>query len=245
MAIEEYTVQNIAPPGQINDAMDPGAVEKVKIEAMAAKTNVQVETARAEEGERSLLSSASSSPSPSGSSASSGSGKSNPEAKVYGDILTDALGLKTITTAMEFMGERIDAAKGGMNAGQRAGLISGNARTFDQFAMSHGVNPKRDIIGDVNLAGEGLNSHGKAAVSTWPMPDKQQKMASVQLAKTLGVTHGMAHEQTYNQALAYQKTHSAAMSMSMGLGSGPSYKTSPQEARRIAEESEKSSWTTS
>jgi hypothetical protein len=115
MALEDFTVsQNTGHVEQATGSMSMAQIDDIERRAKATKTTVEVDSARAESAEHE----AAGKPVP-GSS----------EAKLYGDIIADAAGLKTVSTAAEMIGERqADRAANEVAADVSSGRTEGIAR---------------------------------------------------------------------------------------------------------------------
>lgn len=89
MTIDNFTVnQNTAAVEQANGQMSLAQIDDIERRAKATKTTVEVDSARASEAETKMT------------------GGMGTEAKLYGDIIADAVGLKTVSAAAELLVDR-------------------------------------------------------------------------------------------------------------------------------------------
>lgn len=95
MATDNFTVnQNTAAVEQATGQMSLAQIDDIERRAKATKTTVEVDTARAAEAETKM------------------SGGISTEAKLYSDIIADAVGLKTVSAAAELIVDRHEDRKG-------------------------------------------------------------------------------------------------------------------------------------
>lgn len=267
MAIDDFTyTQNATYVPQATTDMSGAQVEEIERQAKAQVVNVHEESARAEDSHRHLSASAGSEASSRMAGGSSAASGSNPEAKFYGDVALDALGLKVLSSAVELIDTRhMDAAASGFNfkpaAGSTKGIMGGNVRTMDEVtrdaartpgAYGHATGGKQrssgeDILMGANIATQSLTEQGKDALSTWAVKDA--KLANVAKAKELTFTLGNNNDLAMQSTMRVRHEHNVmlgrAAQMVPGMSmNGPSYR--PQDALRMARQSEEQdSWRTS
>lgn len=239
MSLDEITVStNTGHVEQATDAMSAAQIDDVERRAKASVTTIKEDAARAEAAEHKIAG-------------------GNNEARLYGDIIAEATGLKAITTAAEMIGDR----KADL-AGTRIEGIASNPRhiesdialtdrTAGMYRNPHeqtkfGVvdtvkdavsKPDSAVRSNAGVHKEDIMASANITASSLKEQEKdavstwgvkETKMGSVQLAKQLTFGQELSNEQALQSALIARQQHTAALGMARQMAPGMDMSSGPR-----------------